>query len=102
MSGNTGPGSKSRRVLGVVLVLIAFGMSVGGFLMPVHADVMQPPPAGLMWTGIPPTVPVDCGRFWDPRTPTWPQGVEHITDVAQSNAVEPVRTRTPTSASWRW
>jgi hypothetical protein len=88
MDSNTGSGSKTRRILGVVLLLIVFGMSLGGFLIPVHADVMQPPRPGTEWIGVPPTVSVDCGRFWDPQSPTWPQGVEHITDGDRSNAVE--------------
>lgn len=80
--------SGSRAILAVVLLLIVFGVSLVGFLMPVRADVMQPPPPGTEWVGIPPTVSVDCGRFWDPRSPMWPQGIDHITDGARSNAVE--------------
>jgi hypothetical protein len=88
MGSSSGSVSKARVVVGVVLALVMFAMSVAGFLLPVHADVGQPPPAGTDWVGIAPTVTVDCGRFWDPQPPTWPSGVEDVTIGDQRNAVE--------------
>ena len=88
MGSSSGSVSKARVIVGVVLVLIVFAMSAGGFLLPVHADLWQPPPPDYEWAGIPPTVSVDCGRFWDPQPPTWPQGLEYITVADQRHAVE--------------
>jgi len=94
------PASRTAKiVLGVLLILVPLGIALGGLLIPVRAEVMQPAPPRHQWIGIPPTLTVECDRFWDPQPPTWPNGVKYIRQGARPGAVETCEAAHPTSDS---